>query len=222
VPASIKKVITSSLSITVAKVVTTLCSLVTVPLLLNAVGKQEYGLWILLLSVTGYFGLTNLGITYSLKNKVAYLFAEEKHDEINNFISACFLFYSFLFILILGIVYVLLYTNLFPFTFLLSKDIILVDKATLVFGIVITYYLFNLFVSGVIGNAFHGLQEISRLNIINAIYSVLSALVFIGFLLFRPSLIGVALFQGCITIINVIILFLILKRMMTLMIVMHP
>ena len=211
-PASIKKVITSSSSITVARIVTTLCSLVTVPLLLSALGQQEYGLWILLLSLTGYFGLTNLGITYSLKNKVAYLFAEEKHSEINNFISACFLFYSFLFMLILGIIYALLFTNLFPFSFLISKDIVLVDKATIVFGIVITYFLFNLFVAGIISNVFHGFQEISRLSIFNSIYSVLSSAVFIVFLLFRPSLIGIALFQGFSTIVPAIILYLILKR----------
>lgn len=211
-PASIKKVIIASFSMTTAQIVTTLCYLITVPLLLSALGRQEYGLWILLMSVTGYFGLTHFGITYSLKNKVAYLFAEEKRDEINNFISACVLFYSFLLIFALGITYALIYTDLFPFSFLLSKDIELVDKATIVFSIVIAFYFFRLFVAGIISNVFQGLQEISRLNIFNAIYQVASAVIFIGFLLFRPSLIGVALFQGVNTIVHVIILYVILKR----------
>lgn len=211
-PASIKKVITASASITVARIITTLCSIITVPLILSTLGEEEYGLWILLMSLTGYFGLSNLGISYSLKNKVAYLFAESKHNEINNFISACFLFYSFLFILILGIVYLLIYTDLFPFNFLLSQNIVFIDKAKVVFTIIITFYLFNVFVAGVINNTFHGLQEISRLNIVGAIYSVISSVIFICFLLTRPSLIGIVFFQGFSNILQITILYGILKR----------
>ena len=208
----IEKVIKASASITVARIVTMICSVITVPLILRTLGEEEYGLWILLISLTGYLGLSNLGITYSLKNKVAYLFAESKKKEISNFISACFIFYSIIFVSLLGLLYLLIYTNLFPINFLLSNDIVFADKARIAFIIIITFYLFNLFVAGIIHNSFHGLQEISRLNFVNAIYSVISSGVFIFYLITRPSLIGIVLFQGFSQIVQIVILFIILKK----------
>ena len=60
------------------------------PVILHSLGTTGYGLWTLVLSLTGYFGLLDLGIRSSVGRFVARYIALEDEDKVNRTVStAC-------------------------------------------------------------------------------------------------------------------------------------
>ena len=48
-----------------------LTNLILVPMYLHYLGKEQYGLWLVVLSMVSYLGLSNLGIAQVVSNLVA-------------------------------------------------------------------------------------------------------------------------------------------------------
>jgi O-antigen/teichoic acid export membrane protein len=61
--------------------VVTAIGFVIAPVLVHRLGETTYGLWILILSVTGYFGMLDLGVRSSVARHIAYLRASNDHQE---------------------------------------------------------------------------------------------------------------------------------------------
>lgn len=68
--------------------------LVMIPIYLRCLGHQTYGAWIVILSVTSYLGLANLGIGQTLNNRVAESVAKDRHGEIGPLVSTAFFGYA--------------------------------------------------------------------------------------------------------------------------------
>lgn len=64
------------------------------PYILHRLGDEAFGLWILIFSVTGYYGLFDLGIRSSIVRYVAKYSATEEHEELNQLINTAMLSYS--------------------------------------------------------------------------------------------------------------------------------
>ncbi len=68
--------------------------LVMIPIYLRCLGHQTYGVWIVILSLTTYLGLANLGIGQTLNNRVAESVATNRLEEIGPLISTAFYGYG--------------------------------------------------------------------------------------------------------------------------------
>src|SRR5579862_441837 len=75
-----------------ACVVTAICSLMAVPIYLHFLGKEEYGLWLAILSVLMPLSLMGLGFPTVSQNMLAEAKASERVDEMNRIITTSFTF----------------------------------------------------------------------------------------------------------------------------------
>ncbi len=71
----------------VGMAVTVLTGFVVAPYLVTRLGDTTYGLWILIASVSGYFGLLDLGVRGSVGRYVAFYRARDEHEEVNRSLS---------------------------------------------------------------------------------------------------------------------------------------
>src|SRR6478752_5412863 len=86
------------------------------PFILHRLGDTAYGLWILIFSVTGYYGLFDLGIRSSIVRYVAKFSATEDHAELNRLVNTAMLGYTAIGISALGITLLATYyvQSIFP------------------------------------------------------------------------------------------------------------
>jgi O-antigen/teichoic acid export membrane protein len=64
------------------------------PYILHHLGDEAFGLWVLIFSITGYYGLFDLGIRSSIVRYVATYSATRHHDELDRLISTALFTYS--------------------------------------------------------------------------------------------------------------------------------
>src|ERR1700757_4019054 len=64
------------------------------PYILHHLGDEAFGLWVLIFSVTGYYGLFDLGIRSSIIRYVAKYSTVAEHDELNRLINTALFSYS--------------------------------------------------------------------------------------------------------------------------------
>ena len=72
---------------TVALVAQVVLAFVVTPLLVRALGERTYGMWILLMSVVGYYAFLDLGITSSVARFVAAAAGREDREEIHSVVN---------------------------------------------------------------------------------------------------------------------------------------
>jgi len=65
---------------------------ITAPFLINRLGSTTYGLWILIGSFTGYFGLLDLGVRGSIGRFIAFHRGRHDHGAVNEILSTAFAF----------------------------------------------------------------------------------------------------------------------------------
>jgi O-antigen/teichoic acid export membrane protein len=70
--------------------VTAVIGFLLAPFILHRLGNTGYGLWTLVLSLTGYFGLLDLGIRSSVGRYVAQYVTLQKDEEVNRTVSSAF------------------------------------------------------------------------------------------------------------------------------------
>ena len=63
------------------------------PLVLHRIGDEAFGLWILITSVVGYYGILDIGIRSSILRYVSRYEALGEHDRINEVVSTAFYYY---------------------------------------------------------------------------------------------------------------------------------
>lgn len=64
------------------------------PYILHHLGDEAFGLWVLIFSVTGYYGLFDLGIRSSIIRYVAKYSTVDQNDELNRLINTALVGYS--------------------------------------------------------------------------------------------------------------------------------
>jgi O-antigen/teichoic acid export membrane protein len=64
------------------------------PYILHHLGDEAFGLWVLIFSITGYYGLFDLGIRSSIIRYVAKYSATDESDELNRLINTALFTYS--------------------------------------------------------------------------------------------------------------------------------
>src|SRR5215471_9660986 len=64
------------------------------PYILHRLGDEAFGLWILIFSLTGYYGLFDLGIRSSIIRYVAKYSATEEYAELNRLVNTAMFSYG--------------------------------------------------------------------------------------------------------------------------------
>src|SRR5215475_10021673 len=64
------------------------------PFIVHHLGDEAFGLWILIFSVTGYYGLFDLDIRSSIVRYVAKYSAEQEYEDLNRLVNTAIFSYS--------------------------------------------------------------------------------------------------------------------------------
>ena len=72
------------------KVVDTFFALALVPLSLNYLDSESYGIWLVLFSITSWLQFLNVGLGQGLRNKLAKALAKGNHEEARQYISTAY------------------------------------------------------------------------------------------------------------------------------------
>jgi O-antigen/teichoic acid export membrane protein len=132
-----------------------------VPLVVGYLGIEQYGLWTLILALTGYVGLVDLGIGTSFVPYIARYATLGSYENVNKVIQHGLLFYVCLSLFVLGMGYVLS-----PWLFSLVKiPAVYLPSARLLFLIALIGFGFST-VAGVFGSVLSALQRMDTYNIL--------------------------------------------------------
>jgi O-antigen/teichoic acid export membrane protein len=74
----------------VDKTYTALSGLLLIPFIIHTLGVTTYGFWVLLVTVSGYFGLGSLGISSAFEKFIAQYIAKNDHKSLNRYITTAF------------------------------------------------------------------------------------------------------------------------------------
>lgn len=160
-----------------------LISFLTIPLMLNYLNNEEYGLWILVLSITNWIYTFDIGIGNGLKNKIAQFLSLKNYSEIKKYIITSYFFVAILSLIIFGLICILF--NILNLNTLLKVNFL--NRNELIFLMIINvgFVCFN-FILSLCNNIFIGSQKI-YLSALNNVFSQSLNLIFIGILYLKEE-----------------------------------
>lgn len=175
---------TSSVSIS-AQIVNALTSLISVPLIINAVGVERFGLWATLTAALSFLSFSDFGIGIGMQNKISSFIGikDEKRAE-KTFVTA---FYMSIIFAILLLLIVFLSNKIDLLSFLKYNDLTIKAELTTVTNCVVLIIAIGI-IAGIIQRTFDAFQEGYYHRFIS-IFSRLISLVLLFVLSFlNPSL----------------------------------
>lgn len=129
-----RKLLLNSFSGTTLYVVSVIVAFIMSPIYIKALGNRDYGLWEMVMSVVGYMGLLDLGISGALVRFVSVADGKADRDDLQKTISTAFAFF-----VVLGVISVFFFSILcYSPGFLASgeaKDIANLSTVFMLFGI---------------------------------------------------------------------------------------
>ncbi len=123
-----------------SKVVSVIGPLITVPLFIKYLTIEEYGIWLMVLSVTSFFYLSNVGILQVVTNAVAKEISEEKVNYYSQVASSGYYLFLTITVTVLIIFYVFFTAQYYFNLEIFNKGIL--PLAIIVTCILLTYPLF--------------------------------------------------------------------------------
>jgi O-antigen/teichoic acid export membrane protein len=142
------------------------------PFLVHKLGDTNYGLWILIQSVTGYMGLIDVGLRVSIVKYISRLFAVSDTDGINKTFSTAIAMYGFLAIIVVMVTMGM--ELIFPKVFSIAEDMVHTARIVLLLaGLNLALTLFVSVFNGFLG----GLQRYDLTNKIGISVLILRSLI---------------------------------------------
>ncbi|WP_201352034.1 lipopolysaccharide biosynthesis protein [Hydrogenimonas urashimensis] len=92
------------------KVGSIIVSFFLVPLSINYLGKENYGLWLTLFSFLGWFAIADFGIGNGLRNKLAQTLASDNYELAKGYVSTAYISTA-----IISFITFILFITIFPF-----------------------------------------------------------------------------------------------------------
>lgn len=184
----IKKNIAGSI---VIKGISILTSLLLVPLTINYINKELYGIWLTLSSIVLWLNFFDIGLTLGLKNKLAESLA------IKDYISGKYLvsttYYMMVIIFLPLCLFILFITPFLDWPLILNVSPVYNDDIIKVLYILITSVFFQMFFN-VLGTVVSAYQKVALSSLFVMLGQVLSLLfIYILTLTSQSSLIGLAI-----------------------------
>jgi O-antigen/teichoic acid export membrane protein len=167
------------------------------PYILHRLGDEAFGLWILIFSVTGYYGLFDLGIRSSIVRYVAKYSTTDEHDELNRLVNTAMFSYSG--IGVLAMLITLIATYYVNSIFRIPAEFV-VTARWLLFMVGTSVSLG--FPLGVFSGILEGLQRFYLLNFVSITSTLLRALLIVVALRHGRGLLTVALITVSLPLLN--------------------
>src|SRR5579871_1945285 len=167
------------------------------PFILHHLGDEAFGLWILIFSVTGYYGLFDLGIRSSIVRYVAKYSATGEQEELHRLVNTAILSYSAIgtvsmLITLIGTYYVDSIFRIPPEFVTTARWLLLMVGASVSLG----------FPLGVFSGILEGIQRFYLLYSVNIISTILRALLIVVALRRCHGLLTVALITVSLPLLN--------------------
>ncbi len=158
------------------------------PYILHRLGDDAFGLWVIIFSVTGYYGLFDLGIRSSIVRYVAKYSATGEHDELNRLVNTAMFSYTGIGILAMATTlivakYINSISHIQPEFLVTAQWLLVIVGAAVSLG----------FPLGVFGGILEGLQHFYLLNFTSISATLLRALLIVIALQHGYGLLTVAL-----------------------------
>lgn len=173
-----------------------LSGFVMVPLTVGYVSKEQYGIWLTLSSVVGWFSFFDVGLGNGLRNKLAVAFAEGELGKAKAYVSSTYAILG----LLIGIILFLFFLiqPLLDWQIILNTTTISVDELRLVAVSTFSFFCLN-FVLKLIYSIFKADQRPAYQGFFNLLSNVLSLIIIFtltqttsGSLLYLSLALGVA------------------------------
>lgn len=159
----------------VYKLLAMIASFLTIPLMINYLGHEKFGIWATMLAVISWIMFFDLGVGNGLRNKVAEALAKGKKDEATDLITSGYkligLFALFIWLLFIGVSFITPWQSIF--------NTVLIPEVTLRLTVQIAAtFIFLNFWLGLIGAILGAVQKQS-LVVMGQCISNISALIFV-------------------------------------------
>lgn len=181
----IRKLFNNAFSNYANMIISMVIAFVMSPVLVHKLGDVSYGIWALVMSVTGYFSLLDLGMNRAIVRFVSMYEAKGEKEELNYFFNTTLILYSFLGLVI--ILLTLIVATLLGYFVDFGGQDFLARLVILVMGIDFAFT----FPFGVMYAVLIARQEHTIANRINIVNTVLRNLVLYAALIYYPTLICV-------------------------------
>ena len=186
-----RKVVLSVGSSVFHKGTTIITGLVSVPLTVNYLGTERFGLWMVITSVLELMKFADLGLGNGLVNAVAKSVGEDNHKHIEKAISS-----TFFILLAMASILAIIFFNIYPFIpwqdIFNVKSKIAIDETGPTLMILMIYFLINLPLD-IIQKVQLGYQNGYQNNLwlgLGAVLGLIGVLIAINFKLGLPYLVG--------------------------------
>ena len=168
-----------------------LCSFLLVPITLNYLNADEYGVWLTLNSIITWFNVCEIGIGMGLKNKLAETLALGNYELGKRYVSVTYIVLSL--IMIVFFLLFILINNFLDWREILNIHTITSDSLSSVVIIVVSFFCIN-FIVKTIGVILAADQRVSYSSLIGVISSICSlVIIWVLTKVTEPSLLNVAL-----------------------------
>ncbi len=173
-----------------------LISFFLMPFLVGHLGDSSYGVWTLILSLTGYMGIFDLGIRTSVVKHLAEVYAKNDRDEFNRLASTSFFMYC-----AIGIVVVIIACIISTFfnTFFKISPSQLTDAKLVI--LIVGVDLAISFPSAVFGGILWGLQRHDIVSSIEAFALICKTTLIVLFIQLGHGIVALACISLCIKLI---------------------
>jgi len=181
-----------------------LSNLILIPMYLHYLGKEQYGLWLVVLSMVGYLGLSNLGIAQSVSNFVASANAKRDQDGIRAIVATGFWLYIIIvfivLIFVLGAVILAQLESLFKVSSSLEKvvaPVLIISSVFFLLQLPLTIFRVTL----------RSLNLIYKEQLFGILFTVMQFVGVLVILLFGIGIIGLSVVYGAVGVLSGLILF---------------
>lgn len=157
---------------------------ITYPFLTRVLGEEQYGIWLYISSITGYFMLLQLGVPLANVRFVSKYLASNEPDKVNEVLSSNLVFYSVVATVsaIVGVAFSFFLNNAFSMS---SSYVKTAQIAMVIASITIAVsFLFSIF-EGVL----HALQKFVYLNAIKNVLIIIKVILFFYVLTHQEGLV---------------------------------
>ena len=174
---TVTKVLSNVFSNWATLVLNLLISFFLAPFVVNRLGSTYYGIWVIMMQLTGYLYLLDFGVRESVIRYVSKYNAEEDSQKIGRVINSALVLYSLICLLCIATAAVIAY--IFPFVFKISPESISVARiVVLITGINLgQFFVFNVF-TGVL----MGMQRYDIFNKVSICFAIIRVVLIVYFL----------------------------------------
>lgn len=191
-----KRVMLNSIILYIKIIITMLISLVSVPMILNALGKSDYGLYNLIAGVISMLSFLNASMSITTQRYLSVAIGEKNSEKLNNIYNTSLVLH-----LIVGIIIVVLFEICYLFLFdgFLNIELERIQAAKIVYQFIVATTFFTIISVpfGALMNAKENMLAFSAIAIIDSLLKLVLA-----FYLSRCTYDRLIIYGACIAVIS--------------------